>query len=101
MKNATMTFKRCAIGMAALAVLAAASTSAQARYGRNTAFVGGVAAGLIGAGIAANAFARPAYGYYGPVYAAPPPAPACWRERQALYDRFGYPAGYRMIRVCE
>ena len=76
------------------AALAASTAPAEARWGRNAAFFGGAAAGLIGAGILANSYARPAYAepvYYGG---------SCWRERRAVYNAYGDFAGYRSIRVC-
>ncbi len=88
-----------AIGAIAL-VGAMVASSAPAQAGsRNGAWIaGGVAAGVVGAALVANANAYPAYGYghgSGVAY-----APQCWREARPVYDRFGNFRGYQKIRVC-
>ena len=75
------------------AAIAASASPAEARWGRNAAFFGGAAAGLVGAAIVANAYSRPAYAYGG----------SCWVERRAVYNAYGDYVGYvgsRPIRVC-
>ena len=79
-----------------LGVTVAASTSpAEARWGRNAAFFGGAAVGLLGAGIAANAYVAPRY-HAAPVYYGG----SCWTERRAVYNRYGDFVGYRPQRIC-
>lgn len=79
---------------AVAATMSATVTPASAKWGRNAALFGGLAAGALVAGaVASNAYAAPAY--------APGYAPACWRERRAVYNRWGAFVGYRSIRVCE
>lgn len=73
--------------------LAASASPAEARWGRNAAFFGGAAAGIVGAAIIANS-ARPAYA--APVYYGG----SCWTERRAVYNRFGDYVGTRAMRVC-
>jgi hypothetical protein len=67
--------------------------------GRNAALFGGFAAGaLVGGALASG----PRYAVPPPVYAAPPPAFVdCGYERRPVYDRWGYFAGYRYMRVCD
>ena len=81
-----------ALGAVALAgAITASSAPAEARSGRNAAWIaGGVAAGLLGAAALSNAYAAPAYA-----------APSCWRERRPVFNRYGEVVGYRAIRVCE
>lgn len=90
-------FKKIATGtLAALALgvtLAASTAPAEARWGRNAAFFGGLAAGAIVAGAASAAYASP-------YHAAPVYHGACWSERRAVYNSWGDFAGYRRIRVC-
>ena len=89
-KIATGTLAALTLGL----TLAASSAPAEARWGRNAAFFGGLAAGAIVAGAATHAYAAPAYGgYY--VYGG-----SCWTERRAVYNSWGDFAGYRRIRVC-
>lgn len=101
-----MTLKK-SLTIAAMAVtmggaLAASTVSAEARWGRNRAVFGGLAAGAILGGVAAGAYARPYYngGYYAPAYAAPVYG-GCWRERRPVYDSWGNYRGDRLIRVCQ
>jgi len=80
---------------AIVATLALSAAPAEARNGRNAAFFGGLAAGVVGAAIVGNAYASPVYGrghYHG--YGA------CWREKRPIYNRWGDFRGYRYIRVC-
>jgi hypothetical protein len=86
-----------AIGAIALAGAVAASSAPAQASSRNAAwFAGGVAAGVVGTALVANAHAYPAYGYGYPITYAP----HCWREARPVYDRFGNFLGYRKIRVC-
>lgn len=87
-KIATGTLAALTLGV----TIAASSAPAEARWGRNAALFGGAAAGLLGAAIIAN------QAYAAPVYAEP--APACWLEKRAIYNRYGDFVGYRRIRVC-
>ena len=73
--------------------IAATASPAEARWGRNAAFFGGAAVGLLGAGIVANSYARPVYAER--VYGG-----SCWTERRAVYNRFGDFVGYRPAQVC-
>ncbi len=85
----TLTAALSAVALAG--AIAATSAPAEARSGRNAAWIaGGVAAGLLGAAVVSNAYAAPAYEY----------APSCWREKQPVYNRFGEIVGYRTMRVC-
>lgn len=86
-----------AIGAIALAGAIAASTAPAQAGSRNAAwFAGGVAAGVVGGALVANAHSYPAYGYGYPVAYAR----QCWREARPMYDRFGNVLGYQKIRVC-
>ena len=91
-----MNIRKIAAGTAAAltlgVTLAASSAPAEARWGRNAAFFGGLAAGAIVAGAATAAYAAPAPVYYGG---------SCWTERRAVYNSWGDFAGYRRIRVCK
>ncbi len=84
--------RKTAAALAALTMgitLAATSTPAEARYGRNAALFGALAAGALVAGaIGAGAYASPAYG-------------GCYVERQAVTNRWGDVVGYRRVRVCD
>lgn len=65
------------------ATVAATVTPAEARYGRNAAIFGALAAtALVAGAIAANA------------------APSCAIERRAIVNRWGDVIGYRNVRVC-
>ena len=82
----TLTATVAAIALAA--TLAASTTPAEARYGRNAAAFGAFAIGALALGaIAANS---------APVY-----EPACHIERQAVTNRWGDVIGFRRIRVCD
>ncbi|MGE3645838.1 MAG: hypothetical protein AB7F96_18485 [Beijerinckiaceae bacterium] len=74
------------------ATLAVTASPAEARYGRNGAFFGGLAAGLVGAAIVGSAAHAHGGGYY---YGG-----SCWREKRPVYNRWGDFRGYRYIRVC-
>jgi hypothetical protein len=80
-----------------LAGVSLASTgTAEARWGRGGAFAAGAAVGLLGGAL----LAAPAYGY-GPGYYAPAYyEPACFWRKQRVYDAYGYPAGWRRVRIC-
>jgi hypothetical protein len=59
--------------------------------------LGGLAAGTI----VGSAIAQPRYYYY-PYYAPAPvyvPAPACWYERQSVWDGYGYVI--QPVRICQ
>ena len=77
-----------AMSIAATRALSAAP--AEARNGRNGAFFGGLAAGLIGTALVAGA----ARAHHAPVYRE------CWTEKRPRYNRWGDFRGYRYIRVC-
>lgn len=77
----------------AAAIVAFQPAPAQAQRG---AWVAGAVIGAAGAAIVGSAIAN-SYGYgYGPVYVER----RCWRERQAVYNRWGEFRGYRLVRVC-
>lgn len=96
--------------LAVIAVVSVDATPAKAEDGRNAAFIGGLATGAVvggAVGYAARPYGSyygpaPAYGYrsayYRPVY--PAYRPACWREREPLFDRWGNVVSYRSVRVC-
>ena len=69
--------------------LAASSAPAEAKFGRNAAFFGGLAVGALAVGAASHAYASPGYAYGG-----------CWVERRAVVNGYGDIVGYRRIRVC-
>jgi hypothetical protein len=81
---------------------------ARAAEGRNAALLGGFAAGaLVGGAIGSAAAPRVYAPAPAPVYVAPPPPPpppayyaSCGYEQRPVYDRWGYFAGYRPVRVC-
>ncbi len=87
MSNARKTL---AAALAALALglsIAATSSPAEARYGRNAALFGALAVGALAAGaIASGAYAAPA---------------DCYIERRAVTNRWGDIVGYRRVRVCD
>jgi len=86
-KIATGTLAALTLGL----TLAASSAPAEARWGRNAALFGGLAVGALAVGAIAHAHAAPAPVYYGG---------ECWRERRAVFNRWGDVIGYRSIRVC-
>ena len=71
------------------ATLAATVSPAEARYGRNGAFIGGLAVGALALGAIAAANSAPYYGG------------SCYIERQAVTNRWGDVVGYRRVRVCD
>ena len=73
------------------ATIALSAAPAEARWGRNRAFFGGVAAGLVGAAIVGSAAHAHGGYYYGG---------SCWREKRPVYNAWGDFRGYRFIRVC-
>ncbi|CAM5775600.1 hypothetical protein LMIY3S_05106 [Labrys miyagiensis] len=89
-----------------LATIAGASVAttgtAEARYGRNGAFAGGAAAGLVGGlllGSALNNRDR----YYEDDYYEPAPVyvqPRCWFERQRVPNQYDYGYHIERVRVC-
>ncbi len=74
------------------ATVALTAAPAEAKFGRKGAFFGGLAVGLIGAGIAAHhAHAYHGYGYgYG----------YCYTKKRPVYNRWGEFRGFRYIRIC-
>ena len=93
------TFKKIATGtLAALTLgitLAASSAPAEAKFGRNAAFFGGLAVGALAIGAASHAYAAPSYG--GGYYVS---GGNCWTEKRAVHNNWGDFVGYRRIRVC-
>jgi hypothetical protein len=94
----TFAKKTLTAAVAALSIGAAVAMSAgtaEAKGGRNGAFVGGVVAGLVGGAILGGA----AYGGYHHVgyrrYHSD-----CWTEKRPVFNRWGDFRGYRYIRVC-
>jgi hypothetical protein len=84
------------IGALALgATLVASASPAQAKYGQNAAFFGGLAAGVAGTLAFGALSARPAYAaptyYYGG---------SCYFERRAVTNYWGDVVGFRRVRVC-
>lgn len=99
----------------AAALLAGAVTfapNAEAGNGRTGAFIGGVAAGVVGSALLGAVTAPPVYAAPPAYYAAPAPGPvyvqpgyeevvpACVIHRVPLYDSYGNFAGYQRRRVC-
>jgi hypothetical protein len=81
-KSATLAAAALAIGVAVMPI-----SSAEARFGRNGALIGGLAAGaLIGGALLAapRAYAAPVYGP-GPVYIE---EPACYNVRERVWDDY-------------
>ena len=70
--------------------IAVSAGTAEAKFGRKGALLGGIAAGLVGAAILGSA----AHAHGGPVYGD------CWTEKRPVYNRWGDFRGYRYIRVC-
>lgn len=96
--------KAIATGLAAAslcAFVAAGSTPAAAawRGGWGAPVAAGVIAGAAVGALAAGAVAPYPY-YYGPPVAYAP-APACWFQRQPVFDYYGRVVGYRRVRVCQ
>lgn len=84
-KFVTATIAALSIG----ATIALTAAPAEAKFGRKGAFFGGLAVGLLGAGIASShAYHNHGYGY------------SCWTEKRPRYNRWGNFRGYRYIRVC-
>ncbi|MDE1992286.1 MAG: hypothetical protein KGI75_07260 [Rhizobiaceae bacterium] len=81
---------------------AAVATTTSASAGERGAFFGGLAAGVVGGAIAAEAV-RPAYpAYYGPAYYRPAYEPIYWRPHHYCTwawhrDRWGHP---HRVEVC-
>jgi len=79
------------------ATLALSAAPAEAKFGRRGAFIGGVAAALIGGALVAGA----ARAHHAPVYSE------CWTEKRPRYNRLGrFPRlplhpGLQLIRICK
>lgn len=87
-----------ALGGALLGGATGAAIGAATTGRASGAAVGGALGAASGAIIGATTAPQP----YPParrVYVEP--APTCWFERQALYDRWGSVVGYRRVRVCQ
>jgi hypothetical protein len=96
--------------VAVVAVLGASMGEASAQYRRYhrgpsggavaAGVVGGLALGALAAGAARGSYYDPYYGP-APVYVdpAPPVAPACWYEREDVWNGVGYVP--RRVRVCQ
>jgi hypothetical protein len=101
---------RPALGAIAIAgVLGASSGDASAQYRRYhrgpsgagiaAGVVGGLALGALAAGAARGPYYDPYYAP-APVYVEPPPAaPACWYEREDVWNGVAYVP--RRVRVCQ
>ena len=73
------------------ATIAVSATPAEARYGRNAAFFGGLAVGALALGaLGATAYASPGYAYGG-----------CFIERRPVMNAWGDVVGVRRVRVCQ
>ena len=73
-----------------VASVAATATPAQAKYGRNAAFFGGLAVGALALGaLGASSYGSPAY------------ASSCYFDRQPVTNRWGDVIGYRRVRICD
>lgn len=92
MKNITKKFATATIAALTIgATIALTAAPAEAKFGRKGAFFGGLAAGIVGAGLlGGHAYHHGGY-YYGG---------SCWREKRPVYNRWGDFRGYRYIRVC-
>ena len=91
--------KRLAAGFAALTLCSGLVATPAAAGGSDLAvgLLGGLAAGTV----LGSAIAQPRY-YYPPYYAPAPvfvPAPACWYERQTVWDGYGYVV--QPVRICQ
>ena len=86
-KTLTATLSALALG----ATLVATATPAEAKYGRNAAFFGGLAAGIVGTMALGAMSSGPAYAYGG----------GCYITRQPITNGWGDVIGYRRVRVCE
>jgi hypothetical protein len=84
----------------ALIASVAAPEQAQARYGRNAAIIGGVAAGaLLGAAVANGPYYGPGPYAYGPGPYAAYYGPDCYWTRHRVWTDYGW--RYRRVRVCD
>jgi hypothetical protein len=73
------------------AAVVATASPAEARWGRNGAFFGGLAVGALALG----AVGATAYNY-GPTYVS-----SCHLERRPMIDSWGNVVGFRRVRICE
>lgn len=85
-----------ALGGALLGGATGAAIGAATTGRASGAAVGGALGAASGAIIGATTAPQPGHQR---VYVEP--APTCWFERQALYDRWGNVVGYRRVRVCQ
>ena len=85
-KTLTATLSALALGATVLAT----ATPAEAKYGRNAAFFGGLAVGALALG----ALAATSPSYAAPVYGG------CTIERRPVTNAWGDVVGFRRIRVC-
>ena len=92
--NARKTLTAALSALALGATLVATATPAEAKYGRNGAFFGGLAAGIVGT-MALGAIAS------SPSYAAPVYGGGCYITRQPITNGWGEVVGFRRVRVCE
>ena len=72
--------------------LASTSAPAEARYGRNAAFFGGLVGGLAVGALAAGAYRG---GYVDADYGGD-----CWIDSRPVYNHWGDVVRYRRVRVC-
>ena len=89
-KNARKTVTAALAALTLGVTIAATASPAQARYGRNGAFFGGLAVGALALG------ALGASSYYAPAYAG-----SCYIERREVTNRWGDVVGYRRVRICD
>ena len=90
MTNARKIFTASVTALTLGASIALTATPAEARYGRNGAFFGGLAVGALALG------ALGASSYYAPAYAG-----SCYVERRAVTNRWGDVVGFRRVRICD
>ena len=90
MSNARKIFTATIAALTLGATIAVSATPAEARYGRNAAFFGGLAVGALALGaLGATAYAAPDTGY------------TCFIERRPVTNAWGDVVGVRRVRVCQ